>query len=38
MSLKGKSDRHDLSMRTLRTIHEWIYMDIELYQHVLTSI
>ncbi len=34
----GKSDRRELSMRTLRTIHEWLYMDIELYQQVLTII
>jgi hypothetical protein len=33
---ENKAGRHDLKVQTLRRIQDWVYMDLELYQSVLT--
>ncbi|MDQ2735633.1 MAG: sulfotransferase family protein [Pseudomonadota bacterium] len=34
---EAKLDKADIRIRTLKTIHEWTYMDLELYQRVLEA-
>ncbi len=33
---QNKAEKRDVRVQTIRRIQDWVYMDLELYQHVLT--
>jgi Sulfotransferase family len=35
---QNKAKKRDIKIQTLRQIQDWVYMDIELYQHVLSQL
>ena len=35
---QNKAKKRDIKIQTLRQIQDWVYMDIELYEHVLSQL